>query len=143
MSSENSPKLTTKIGVITITRDCTNFNKYMYLCLKEFVISIKLKNKIKNKKNSQVIYTYCKKKLISSKPRKEDIQDFSQKHSLCSIAVSRALMRGGFCESKRPDVVATWDALPLRGVEHILFLLLVTTPTSILFLCVLANIPPL
>ena len=52
-------------------------------------------------------------------------------------------MRGGFCESKRPDVVATWDVLPLRGVERILFLLLVTTPTSILFLCVLANIPPL
>ena len=50
LSIENSPKLTTKIGVITITGDCTNFNKYMYLCLKEFVISIKLKNKIKNKK---------------------------------------------------------------------------------------------
>ena len=52
-------------------------------------------------------------------------------------------MRGGFCESKRPDVVATWDALSLRGVERILFLLLVTTPTSILFLFVLVNIPPL
>ena len=52
-------------------------------------------------------------------------------------------MRGGFCESKRPDVVATWDALPLRGVKRILFLLLVTTPTSILFLFVLVNIPPL
>ena len=51
-------------------------------------------------------------------------------------------MRGGFCESERPDVVATWDALPLRSVEHILFLLLVTTPTSIPFLCVLTNIPP-
>ena len=38
LSIENSPKLTTKIGVIAITGDCTNFNKYMYLCLKEFVI---------------------------------------------------------------------------------------------------------
>ena len=52
-------------------------------------------------------------------------------------------MRGGFCESKRPDVVAIWDALPLRGVKRILFLLLVITLTSIMFLCVLANIPPL
>ena len=58
LSIENSPKLTTKIGVITITGDCANFNKYMYLCLKESIIPIKLKRK---------------KNLISSKPRKEDI----------------------------------------------------------------------
>ena len=51
-------------------------------------------------------------------------------------------MRGGFCESERPDVVATWDVLPLRGVKRILFLLLVTTSNSIPFLCVLTNIPP-
>ena len=57
LSIENSSKLTTKIGVITITGDCTNFNKYMYLCLKESIIPIKLK----------------KKKMISSKPRKKDI----------------------------------------------------------------------
>ena len=36
LSVENSPKLTTKIGVTTITGDRTNFNKYKYLCLKEF-----------------------------------------------------------------------------------------------------------
>lgn len=35
LSIENGPKLTTKIGLTTITGDCTNFNKYMYLCLKE------------------------------------------------------------------------------------------------------------
>ena len=50
LSIENSPKLTTKIGVTTITRDRANFNKYMYLCLKEFVIPF-----IKKKKNSEVI----------------------------------------------------------------------------------------
>ena len=47
LSIENSPKLTTKIGVTTITGDRANFNKYMYLCLKESVIPLK---KIKNKK---------------------------------------------------------------------------------------------
>ena len=35
LSIEKSPKLTTKIGVTTITGDHTNFNKYTYLCLKE------------------------------------------------------------------------------------------------------------
>ena len=35
LSIEKSPKLTTKIGVTTINRDRTKFNKYMYLCLKE------------------------------------------------------------------------------------------------------------
>ena len=45
LSIENSPKLTTKIGVTTITGDRANFNKYMYLCLKEFVIPLKKKKK--------------------------------------------------------------------------------------------------
>ena len=45
LSIENSPKLTIKIGVTTITRDRANFNKYMYLCLKEFVIPFKKKKK--------------------------------------------------------------------------------------------------
>ena len=45
LSIENSPKLTTKIGVTTITRDRANFNKYMYLCLKE-------SNSFKKKKQS-------------------------------------------------------------------------------------------
>ena len=36
---ENNPKFTTNnIGVITVTGDCTNFNKYMYLCLKNSII---------------------------------------------------------------------------------------------------------
>ena len=35
LSIEKSPKLTTKIGVTTITGDHTNFNKYTYLCLKD------------------------------------------------------------------------------------------------------------
>ena len=41
LSLETSPKLTTKIAVTTITRDRTNFNKYMYLCLKKSVIPLK------------------------------------------------------------------------------------------------------
>ena len=41
LSIENSPKLTTKIGVTIITGDRANFNKYMYLCLKESVIPLK------------------------------------------------------------------------------------------------------
>ena len=43
LSIENSPKLTTKIGVTIITGDRANFNKYMYLCLKESVIPLKKK----------------------------------------------------------------------------------------------------
>ena len=47
LSIENSPKLTTKIGVTTITRDRANFNKYTYLCLKEFVFPLKKKKTVK------------------------------------------------------------------------------------------------
>ena len=106
----------------------------MYLCLKESVIPLK--------KNSQVILRLPK-NMIHSKPRKEDILDFSQKCSLFGIAVSEALMKGGCSESKRCDVVSTWDAPPLSDAKRILFLLLVTTPTLIPFLCVLIYIPPL
>ena len=71
-SIENSPKLTTKIGVTTITRDRANFNKYMYLCLKESVIPFE------KKKNSEVILNLGNQKNpIPSKPRKEEILDFS------------------------------------------------------------------
>ena len=70
LSIENSPKLTTKIGVITITRDRTNFNKYMYLCLKESVIPLK-------KKGEVILNLGNQKYLIPSKPRKEEILDFS------------------------------------------------------------------
>ena len=75
LSIENSPKLTTKIGVTTITGDRANFNKYMYLCLKESVIPLK---KIKNKKTVKFILNLSNQKnLIPSKPRKEEILDFS------------------------------------------------------------------
>ena len=71
-SIENSPKLTTKIGVTTITRDHANFNKYTYLCLKESVFPLK------KKKNSEVILNLGNQKNpIPSKPRKEEILDFS------------------------------------------------------------------
>ena len=43
LSIEKSPKLTTKIGVTTITRDRANFNKYTYLCQKESVFPLKKK----------------------------------------------------------------------------------------------------
>ena len=70
LSIEKSPKLTTKIGVTTITRDRTNFNKYMYLCLKECNSFLK--------KNSQVILNLgSQKNPIPTKPRKEEILDFS------------------------------------------------------------------
>ena len=71
LSIENSPKLTTKIGVTTITRDRANFNKYTYLCQKESVFPLK-------KKNSEVILNLGNQKNpIPSKPRKEEILDFS------------------------------------------------------------------
>ena len=73
LSIENSPKLTTKIGVTTITGDRANFNKYMYLCLKEFVIPLK-----KKKKNNEVILNSGNQKnTIPSKPRKKKILNFS------------------------------------------------------------------
>ena len=71
LSIEKSPKLTTKIGVTTITGDHTNFNKYTYLCLKDC-------NSFFFLLNSQVILNLGNKKNpIPSKPRKEEILDFS------------------------------------------------------------------
>ena len=72
LSIENSPKLTTKIGVTTITGDRANFNKYMYLCLKEFVIPLK-----KKKNNEVILNSGNQKNTIPSKPRKEKILNFS------------------------------------------------------------------
>ena len=73
LSIENSPKLTTKIGVTTITGDRANFNKYIYICLKDFVITLK-----KKKKNNEVILNSGNQKnTIPSKPRKEKILNFS------------------------------------------------------------------
>ena len=72
LSIENSPKLTTKIGVTTITGDRANFNKYMYLCLKEFVIPLK-----KKKNNEVILNSGNQKNTIPSKPRKKKILNFS------------------------------------------------------------------
>ena len=52
-------------------------------------------------------------------------------------------MKGGFGESKRCDVVSTWDAPPLSGAKRILLFLLVMTPALIPFLCILIYTPPL
>ena len=47
LSIENNPKFTTNnVGVIAITGDNANFHKYMYLCLKKFVIPHQKKKKI-------------------------------------------------------------------------------------------------
>ena len=74
LSIENCPKLTTKIGVITITGDCTNFNKYMYLCLKESIIRIKF---IKKKKKYDFIQTK-ERRHIGLQPKTFSIQHCSQ-----------------------------------------------------------------
>ena len=90
---ENSPKFTTNsIGVIAVTGDCTNFNKYMYLCLKKFVIPTHTHT------NPGYLRLKTTKNLIPNKPRKEDKLYFIQKRFLFSIAASVALMEVRFYE---------------------------------------------
>ena len=72
LSIENSPKLTTKIGVTTITGDRAKLNKYIYLCLKEFLIPLK-----KKKNNEVILNSGNQKNTIPSKPRKKKILNFS------------------------------------------------------------------
>ena len=46
LSIENRPKFTTNnVGVTYVTGDCANFHKYMYLCLKKYLIPTPKKKK--------------------------------------------------------------------------------------------------